>query len=296
MFICSIPSLILLGDDTPSGRCKHQGDESFVHLLVQAYMTPTTYKGGFCRACLAVFVFSLGTAPMFFLLLILRDLVGVTDPVKLQQQFSSSSILFFIAAAAFSVATSLNKQKLPDPTTEENKQIIEEARQRKVFQLCTAMSMFGMVILAMPLVALLKEVSQRVIAFYALAVCFGGAFGSAFSRFQDCTWSEIPESADMANALGFNVMSRLLGVGLGNFIAGVILDCFYTGEAIITSQKPMPASLLSFHVGFSAGTREMSQVYSTAGYVALCGYCAILVFFSVWIAWSALQAGRKDAL
>ncbi len=108
MFSCAIPSLLLLQDDAPSGKTQKL-DENLSASLIQAYLAPTRYEGAFGSACISVFVFSLGTAPMFFLLLILRDLAGPTDPHKLQQEFSVSSILLFLSAAAFSVLTTLNK-------------------------------------------------------------------------------------------------------------------------------------------------------------------------------------------
>merc|ERR1712083_1168651 len=61
-------------------------------------------------------------------------------------------------------------------------------------------------------------------AFYILSALLGATFGLVFSRFQDCTWQLLPPNVEFANAMGFSTMWKLLGAGLGNFIAGLILD------------------------------------------------------------------------
>merc|ERR1712137_691036 len=64
-----------------------------------AYIGPAQLKGGFPEACFASFVFSCGSAPMFFILLMIRDLVGVEDTYTLETDFSIASIIFFLCAA-----------------------------------------------------------------------------------------------------------------------------------------------------------------------------------------------------
>lgn len=252
-------------------------------------------------ACVAVFIFSLGTAPMFFLLLILRDLVGISDALKLQQQFSASSIVFFISAAVFAAGTTIQKETVPKNAPDAPK-LVAEARIRKVWFLCVSMTVFGLVILTIPALALLSTVRSRSTAFYMLASVFGAAFGSAFSRFQDVTWAELPSHADLANAMGFNVMSRLLGVGLGNFIAGLILDCFYTGQEVpvaLHHRHRGPLKLIaspSVHHSFLTlkSSPVLPQVYSVTGYVCLCTYCGVLTLAAVVVSWRALTIKQAD--
>lgn len=288
MFICAVPSLLLLSNDAPSKVPQERTEDMFF----RAYILPTTYEGGFPRACLAVFVFSLGTSPMFFLLLIVRDVVGELNPIKLQRHFSELSIIFFISAAIASVTGAFFADKAPPPGTPENDAQIAEFRRKKVASLVASMCIFGAVITLIPALALFEDVTHAQRAFYALAVVFGGSFGSAFSRFQDCTWAELPANSDVANAMGFNVMSRLLGVGLGNFGAGLILDLFYTGAEVATTQEvhwQHHASQLSLLQLFQPEAAEMPQVYRPVGYLVLCEFCAALVFLAAYIAWDALK-------
>jgi len=301
MFLGAIPSLMLLTKDAPSGG-RLPASHSFVSSLWQAYVIPTCYKGGFPRACLAVFVFSLGTAPMFFLLLILRDLVGLSDPRGLQQQFSATSIVFFLSAAGASMFSALSGDKPPPRDTVLSFEEQERRREQRITKLVFSMAVFGVVCMGIPMLCLFDSIATRLLAFYILAVFFGASFGSAFSRFQDCTWAELPDDADMANAMGFNVMSRLLGVGLGNFIAGIVLDCYYIGEEVapstLTTKLPRSSKLISLVGGHhrtlllqtTGDPMEAKQVYKEMGYIVMCTYCGLLVLLAAYLCWSALRS------
>jgi len=223
MLISSVPPLFLLDQDRPLNWCEKSkpNDAHFLTSLLKAYTNPMAIPGGFPLACVSVFVFSLGTAPMFFLLLVVRDLLGVSDLVAMQEVFSADSIVFFISAAVAAAITS----KLTGGRESSGFEILTfRAR-----ILISSMAVFGAVIFFMPVIALLHNNVVRKTVFFALTALFGGSFGMAFTMFQEITWQLLPEGIEVANAMGFNVMSRLLGVGLGNFIAGLILDLSYTG-------------------------------------------------------------------
>merc|ERR1719253_1916574 len=80
--------------------------------------------------------------------------------------------------------------------------------------------------MALPFVQFAPTVSQRFDWFYPLVVIFGATFGLGYSRFQDATWRLLPANCDMANAMGFNVMARNFGLGVGNFFFGALLEEF----------------------------------------------------------------------
>merc|ERR1719491_408408 len=83
---------------------RHSSGQSFgMASFVQAYVIPMRYPGCFPRACLCLFTFGLGTGPIFFTLLMVRDMVGITEEVELQQQFSWVSIVFLASAALSSL-------------------------------------------------------------------------------------------------------------------------------------------------------------------------------------------------
>merc|ERR1719263_904904 len=103
MFICAVPSLVLLVNDSPAPINLHRKGLSFWSNMTSAYITPCYFEGGFPQISLAIFVMSCGTAPMFFFLLIIRDLLGVHNEVQLQKDFAVGSVLFFLAAAGATI-------------------------------------------------------------------------------------------------------------------------------------------------------------------------------------------------
>merc|ERR1719410_2653302 len=113
---------------------------------------------------------------------------------------------------------------------------------------------FGGVAFAMPFVGLLPNITIRTVSFYIIAILFGGAFGSVYSRFQECTWSILPQGIDVANAMGFAAMCKLAGVGVGNFLAGIILDVCNTYSLVLS------------------------------GYFIMCTFCSVVVMMSAKLA------------
>jgi hypothetical protein len=300
MFSCALPSLALLRDDAPGKGLRRSTSSSFTQCLFDAYVIPTTYKGGFNRACLSVFIFSLGTAPMFFLLLLIRDLVGITEQTQLQETFSCASIIFFLSAATAAVLSApgggVEKDTSGDDADVEAR--LDRIRQHKVYILLGSMTTFGLCCFAIPLLNLFDDVYSRQTLFYVIAIVFGASFGMAFSRFQDCTWAELPSNAVVANAMGFNVMSRLFGVGLGNLIAGIILDQFYTGDAFVGAVNPVelkkqaePIASGLLQLLRPTEQHDISQVYLPMGYTLMCSYCGILVLCSCYVAYDGMLRG-----
>jgi len=242
MMVCAFLTLCFIHtEDLVPSHPRQRKILRISRLVEQAYLQPARLEGGFPKACLCLFVFSLGTAPMFFLLLMVRDLIGISDQKTVQLQFSIISIVFFISAA---LATVLEKLVIPaageQPACERRPVSEAEAgagssheqprwnqRGQLVLRwriMVFATLFFGGVAFAMPFIGLLPNITLRTVCFYIIAVFFGGAFGSVYSRFQECTWSILPQGIDVANAMGFAAMCKLAGVGVGNFLAGIILD------------------------------------------------------------------------
>jgi len=239
MIITCIPVLLLLDDDAP--RLPRAGSRqqriNFGAEMAEAYLAPPRIEGGFPRACLAVFVFSLGTAPMFFLLLLVRDIVGIRNEVALQTHFGGSSIMFFLAAA---LAAAMSGTRPPKPganlpaqqaASQDSESAGDSSLVKSIVRMTFSVSLCALMFTIFPWIALIVNVQPRLIAFYMIATLCGFGFGLSFSQFQGITWQLLPLGIDLANAMGFNVMSRLLGLGVGNFIAGIILDFFYVDIA-----------------------------------------------------------------
>lgn len=230
-------------------------------LANRAYGSPTRIEGGFPRGCLCIFVFSLGSAPMFFLLLMIRDLVGLQD-AALQKHFGAISIIFFLSAALASaglaVFSAMSATTQPAAAVVERELVCSSPKKRDdgsephqstarpqpeppaaaataaeepkaaaaLSSVVVSQVAFALVVSVLPLVAQLPTMDERLRAFYVLSVAFGLSFGTVYARFQECIWNLLPQGVDIANAMGFAAMCKLAGVGLGNFAAGAILDRF----------------------------------------------------------------------
>jgi len=262
MFACAVPPLLLIQQDSPriTSRSSTMSRQSFWLSCVDAYVRPSRFLGGFPLACMCIFVFSCGSAPMFFLLLMLRDLVGIHEHISLQMHFSFISIDFFLSAAVAAVLNALLSPKAVK--TPGRKSAFTEIRAKSFHITAASVIGFGIVCLLMPFVYVFPTQEQRINAFYVMSALFGAGFGSVYARFQDCCWQLLPPNVETANAMGFSTMWKLLGAGLGNFVAGLMLDFF---------QSPLVG------IGEDAG---MLIQYRKTGYIAVCGTSAMLAFIA----------------
>mmetsp|Transcript_21616 Transcript_21616/g.50498 ORF Transcript_21616/g.50498 Transcript_21616/m.50498 type:complete len:615 (+) Transcript_21616:210-2054(+) len=285
MLLCAFLSLCLI-DAEDLGKSQVRASASTVvespslkALVVQAYVSPARCEGGFPRACLCQFIFSLGSAPMFFLLLMIRDIVGIQDEVVLQTHFGAISILFFIAAALASVLGTIAAKAACDASDDAADEAAdgegnadegagETLPASRWHMMISSTAAFGAIALAIPFQGLFPTQGQRVVAFYIVAALWGLSFGSVYARFQECTWSLLPSGVDIANAMGYAAMCKLAGVGIGNFVAGYILDGFVKGH----------------------------HSYQLRGYFIMCACCAIAVFASAGLAYTIaeMEAKRRD--
>merc|ERR1719313_413700 len=130
---------------------------------------------------------------------------------------------------------------------------------------------FGAVCCVMPCVSFLPaSQDHRLVAFYVVSFFLGLAFGSVYARFQACTWSLLPPHVDVANAMGFAAVAKLVGIGIGNFAAGFILD------------------------GFRASVDKTGQSYNFVGYMVMNGSSAGCVFISALLVLTI--AGKRSPL
>lgn len=287
MLACALLTLISLNHGRRDVKPRRGHDirvASLQEMLHQAYVAPTLLDGGFPRACLCIFVYSFGSAPMFFLLLMIRDLGGVREPSMLQMHFALISIVFFLSASLSSAV--LGASDLPNEwvSSEEDADaeaqcVNSEADIRRIasstgglrvgaedaepgpLKFASRWSMMIIAILAVgatnllaPMIWIFPTVSLRIMAFYVYSVGFGLAFGCAMSKFQECTWYLLEPGMDVANAMGFATMCKLAGVGFGNFAAGVLLNCYYKGG------------------------NEIDFI----GYLSMCSFCALVLFLSAF--------------
>jgi len=264
MFVCGIPPLLAINSarDVPKNKTRGAGrtGQSLLASCVEAYVKPSQYEGGFPCACACIFLFSCGSAPMFFLLLMLRDLVGIDEQVRLQRHFSLISIDFFLSAA---VAAALNALAAPKKPANGERAAATEIRATSFKLTAVAVISFGIVCILMPFVHFFPHKANRAQAFYFLAALMGATFGSVYARFQDCTWQLLPPNVEFANAMGYSTMWKLLGAGLGNFLAGLVLDLFQEKNQLAADASHHNTNLIAYKIG---------------GYMAVCFGSAFLAF------------------
>lgn len=298
MLVCALLTLVSINHSERTSKQPCDGDiavASFKELLHQAYVAPTLVEGGFPRACLCIFVYSFGSAPMFFLLLMIRDLGGVSEPGRLQMHFGLVSIVFFLSAALASVV--LGAKGSPEGWMEnEAAGVLRDADEAMLaepdgarcvaeaaaplsrtaippvearsggfaprwWMMIYAVVAVGAANMLAPLIWTFPTVRVRIAAFYFYSVAFGLAFGCAMSKFQECTWSLLAPGIDVANAMGFATMCKLAGVGFGNFAAGMLLNHYSTGGSEI----------------------------DFIGYLTMCSFSSIVLFLSAFGVYGVAQ-------
>mmetsp|Transcript_136311 Transcript_136311/g.237016 ORF Transcript_136311/g.237016 Transcript_136311/m.237016 type:complete len:653 (+) Transcript_136311:61-2019(+) len=295
MLTCVAPMLLLLGDadgDSPVRATEMmRGRPGLRGMMVQAYVAPAVVPGWLPSFSAASFLFGCGMAPMFFLLLMIRDLVGVASPIALQDHFSACSMLFFVAAAiaALLSATCEPKASGKECSEAEAKIMLSERLRRTAL---SALS-FGLATILLPIACLPNALSTRETIFYVAATALGFVFGSGFAKFQELTWQLMPEDSEVAKAsiMGFTVMCRIFGLGIGNFAAGVILDLFPLPGTLPALQKAgNPTS------GSNIWFRGAAQpVYRQTGYVVMCCSCTAFCIASSMIVRSIAAGVRAES-
>jgi MFS family permease len=238
MFATALPTIMLINQDLPRPMQHDTSEVSFLRSCIDAYVRPAMVPGGFPLACFCLFLFSAASTPMFYMLLMLRDLVGITQKIRLQSHFSLISIDFFLSAA---VAAILNNvlfaskgpkgppQRRISYSDADNTVQNVEARTFRI----TGVSVFfcGLWVLIYPFGCNLNEERQRLWYMYIVGSLFGLGFGSVYARFQDCMWQLMPANSPVANIMGFASMCKLFGAGFGNFVGSLILDAFPSPDA-----------------------------------------------------------------
>mmetsp|Transcript_36783 Transcript_36783/g.101156 ORF Transcript_36783/g.101156 Transcript_36783/m.101156 type:complete len:625 (+) Transcript_36783:67-1941(+) len=276
----AIPTFMLVSNDAPGGAKKSSGLPWWQDVW-NMYKIPGTFEGGFPRLSLASCVYMCGTAPVFFLILFIRDLVGVMDPVDLQLTLAWTSIVFFAIAGVSAGSTGGGgaqarldavDRKLRSHSPDDLREADADWQAEKISRIrimVRVMIASSFCILALPLVRLFEDLQHRLQYFFVVVVFIGVFWGQAYARFQDITWRLLPEDGvDVGNAMGYSVMLRNAGTGFGNFVSGLVLDCFPAAG------HPSRASLVSlFAERHRVAIGEPLAAYTILGYTVVCVMC-----------------------
>ena len=86
------------------------------------------------------------------------------------------------------------------------------------------------------------------------------------------TWRLLPDQGvDVGNAMGYSVMLRNSGTGLGNFVSGAVLNMF-----------PVVAYVGAQEVEMAGVPADSLVEYSLVGYAVVCTTCTLSILFGAW--------------
>jgi hypothetical protein len=293
MFVMAVPPLCLLVKDSPAPQSTWRTGTTFTENISNAYIVPMNFSSGFPEVSFAIFTISVGISPMFFLMPFIRDLVGVHNQVELLKDFACGSILFFLAAVGgsiidvqwggrtgpsqrgeFLVQATDNQRRLQRQRALE----WEDENKHRLDVLVYLSGIFAVLVLLLAFVHYLPTIRFRLALLYPIVLGLGITFGLGYSRFQDATWRMLPSRCDMANAMGFNVMARSLGLVIGTLLSGCLLQLFRLHS--MGSIGPANATITA--------TPELTisqQVYGVAGYDWMCLGSLCFIAYGGFITW-----------
>jgi MFS family permease len=193
-------------------------------------------------------VMSMGSAGMMFVLLILRDLAGVQDPVTQQVHLGLISMALMLTASITSVIIGA----------------VGMRTDQRWFWMGIFIALNAVCEVLVPCCLLAPDVTQRLYILYGVACFKGIGFGGMYNLMQPITWEAIPDHwksgvGSVARATAWISVTRSFGVGIGNFAGGFILDfsrAMYDENSLAANQK-----------------------YPAAGYFILAGFCAVCGIF-----------------
>merc|ERR1719482_1801691 len=184
----------------------------------------------------------MGSAGMMFVLLVLRDLVGVDDPVTQQVHLGLISMALMLTGSITSVIIGF----------------VGMDSVQRWWWMGIFITLNCICEVLVPCAVLAPDVSQRLYVLYGVA-CLKGV-GGMYNLMQPLTWEAIPDhwksgTGSVARATAWISVTRSFGIGIGNFAGGFLLDF---ARAVNEDQE-------------LTGDKK----YPPLGYFLLFGYCAV---------------------
>jgi len=243
-------------------------DEGGKSIWKQCYVDCYYASNEFRYVSLATVFFSMSTAGMMFVILILRDLVGIADDATAQLHMACASIVMTVSAAIASVVMGL----------------VDAGAQNRTLFFGIFLVMYLITEISVPFCYFVSDTPHdKLVYLYGISAIKGFAFGGIYNIMQPITWEAIPDSwksgtGSVSRATAWMSVCRSFGVGAGNFACGMILECardFYT----------------------PAGQEMSKSVYPIQGYFALFSFTScMLIVTSVVLGWSTASKNRRSFL
>lgn len=195
---------------------------------------------------LATFTLAMSCTGMMFILLIVRDVVGLHDAAQIEYHMAAGSLVLLSCAVIVSLLIGL----------------IGIDSQKQVAVLLVFCVFFTLSEFSMACVIFIPTQHGRLVFLYGVAAVKGAAFGGIYNIMQPVTWEFIPEmwrsgTGSVSRAMSWISVCRSVGVGVGNFVGGFILDFAKTHSAVASSPEAYP---LSGYIGLFVFTGSSSVV------------------------------------
>lgn len=195
---------------------------------------------------LATFTLAMSCTGMMFILLIVRDVVGLHDAAQIEYHMAAGSLVLLSSAVLMSLLIG----------------VIGIDSQRQTAVLLVFCVFFTLSEFAIACVIFIPTQHGRLVFLYGVGAVKGAAFGGIYNIMQPVTWEFIPEmwrsgTGSVSRAMSWISVCRSVGVGVGNFIGGFILDFAKTHSAVAMAPEAYP---LSGYIGLFIFTGSSSIV------------------------------------
>jgi len=203
---------------------------------------------------IATMFISAGSTGMMFSILIIRDVAGVVDSASQQVHMALISMAFMACACVTSVIIGMSRME----------------RSSRYGWMMLFVGMNSCTEVMIPACAMGNNVEQRLYILYCVSAIKGFGFGGMYNLMQPLTWDAIPEHwksgvGSVSRATAWISVTRSVGIGVGNFVGGFILDI---ARAETPEENP----------GLDIG----DQPYPLIGFAALHGFCALVCVIGGW--------------
>lgn len=218
-------------------------ERSLDSVFYQCYWKVLNASTAFRNICASVFLFTFSMSSACYLFWFLADVINV-DETNTPLHFGSLAITFFAGACGFSFCMSL--LMLPEV----------KSAQVMIF-------MYAVLDMCQPAAVLMgSSMSAKLGYIYILAFLRGCLFGGVNNLMQTLVWDAIPAEwkagvGATSRMMAFVAVCRCVAAGLGNLIAGMVLD-------------------------WSTAWSTEEGKYPVVGFVALHFMCAAAGLCSVW--------------
>lgn len=243
---------------------------SLRHAVFESYWAVLNVSADFRAMCISTFIWAGAASAFSWVLLVLRDVIEVSDEKERSYHYAMLNIVGLGAAVFASVL--FGWADLP---------IRQSYAYTKV-----VMGLYTISDTAVPAPYFLStDVKTRLLMLYLTAVWKGLAFGLTLNLFQNCFWLEIPTQwrigvGGIARGMAFQGVMRTTGAALGNTLVGLSLHLWATWFGDLSNEA-----------------MDFSKIrYPVSAYVFVHVACVLAGLFALWTVWNVTAEDKTTML